>query len=129
MKRCLSVAAAMVLLSLPAAAAVDWSQARPLTVVASEYQFSPNKLTFERGVPYRLHLENRGTELHEFHAAGFFAAAQIGNPRVLNADRTEVVLPPGAIKDLYVLPRRRGHFRLYCPDHDWAGMTGEIVVK
>ncbi len=56
------IAVVLIALAAPAVAAVDWSHARPVTVVASEYQFSPNKLTFERGVAYRLHLENHGKE-------------------------------------------------------------------
>ena len=34
-----------------------------------------------------------------------------------------------AAKDLYLIPKKAGHYRLFCPDHDWAGMTGEITVE
>jgi uncharacterized cupredoxin-like copper-binding protein len=111
------------------AAAVDWSQARPVTVIASEYRFSPNRLAFKRGVAYRLHFENHGKELHEFHAPEFFNAAELRNPEVLNADRTEIQAKPGEAKDLYFVPQRPGRYPLFCPDHDWAGMTGSITVK
>ena len=100
-----------------------------VTVVTTESKFTPNKLTFRRGIPYRLHVENRGKELHEFNAADFFKSAKINNPTVLNADKTELVLHPKDAKDLYFIPKQAGHFRLYCPDHDWAGMTGEITVE
>lgn len=103
--------------------------AKTVTVVAKDYQFEPARLVFRRGVAYRLHLENHGSELHEFHAAQFFKSAEIQNPAVLNADKTEVDLQPGDKKDLYLVPRQAGHFRLYCPDHDWAGMIGKITVK
>ena len=53
-----------------AMAATDWSKAETVTVVTTEYGFEPNRLTFRAGVPYRLHLENRGKELHEFTAPG-----------------------------------------------------------
>jgi uncharacterized cupredoxin-like copper-binding protein len=89
--------------------------------VASKYQFSPNELVFQ--------LENHGKETHEFHAAEFFKEAAVGDLAVLNADKSEVVLQPGGRKDVYFVVRRPSHYRLYCPDHDWAGMTGEITVK
>ena len=112
-----------------AAAGPDWSHAQSVTVVASEYQFVPNRLAFRRGVAYRLHVENPGKEMHEFTAPEFFKSATIRNPAALNPDRTEIELSPGAAKDLYFVPRQTGHFPLRCADHDWAGMTGEIVVK
>jgi len=121
------VAIALALGSLAAVAAEPAS--RTMTVIATNYQFEPARLVFRRGVAYRLHLENRGSEMHEFHAAEFFKSAEIRNPAVLNGDKTEVDLQPGDKKDVDLVPRRAGHFRLYCPDHDWAGMTGKITVK
>jgi uncharacterized cupredoxin-like copper-binding protein len=121
---------AVAVAAVPSAAlATDWAKAKQVTVVTSESKFTPNKLTFRRGIPYRLHVENRGKELHEFNAADFFKSAKINNPTVLNADKTELVLHPKEAKDLYFIPKQAGHFRLYCPDHDWAGMTGEITVE
>ena len=104
-------------------------KAKLVTVVTTESKFTPNKLTFRRGIPYRLHVENRGKQLHEFYAADFFKTAKISNPAVLNPDKTEIVVRPGEAKDLNFIPKQAGHFRLYCPDHDWAGMTGEITVE
>jgi len=111
------------------AVAAEGSQPRPVTVIASEYQFSPAKLTFKRGVAYRLHLENHGKELHEFHAPDFFKTAEIGDPTILNADRTELLIHPGEAKDLIFVPKKPGRYKLICADHDWAGMTGAITVK
>jgi uncharacterized cupredoxin-like copper-binding protein len=103
--------------------------AKQVNVVTTESKFTPNKLTFRRGIPYRLHVENRGKEMHEFNAADLFKSSKISNPAVLNPDKTELVLKPGEAKDLYFIPKKAGHFRLVCPDHDWAGMTGEITVE
>ena len=97
--------------------------------MTTEYQFSPSKLLFRRGVVYRLHVENRGKETHEFTAPDFFKSAELGNPDALNTDRTEIVVAPGAAKDLLLLPRRAGKYGLRCSDHDWAGMVGAITVK
>ena len=127
MKRICPLALTVLALTAPAAAA-DWSQAQPVRVVTSDYHFSPEKLVFKRGVAYRLHLENRGKEMHEFTAPDFFKAADIADLGVMNPDRTEIVLQPGEKKDLYFVPQQAGRFRLTCADHDWAGMVGEIVV-
>lgn len=111
------------------ALAMDRPRPRVVTVVAAEYEFSPATLTFKRGVPYRLHLENHGKELHEFHAPDFFKAVELGDAAVLNADRTEILIHPGEAKDLTFVPKKAGHYQLICSDHDWAGMTGSITVK
>ena len=107
----------------------DRSRAQPVTIVATEYGFDPSRLTLRAGVPYRLHLENRGTELHEFTAPAFLQSVEISTPDALNAERSEVVLLPGAQKDVYLVPRQAGRYRFVCADHDWAGMTGEILVE
>ena len=116
------------LATLPAAIAAD-NPAQPVTVIASEYQFSPNKLRFSRGVAYRLHFENHGKETHEFTAPKFFRAVEAGANPPLNPDKTEIVVQPGEAKDFTFVPKKGGRFPLRCADHDWAGMTGEIIVK
>jgi uncharacterized cupredoxin-like copper-binding protein len=112
-----------------AANGVDWSKARRVDLVAVEYRFEPNHLTFRHDRPYRLHVENHGRELHELTAPDFFKAAQLRNPEVLNQDHTELVLHPGDKKDLYFVAPQPGHYDMRCADHDWAGMTGDITVE
>jgi uncharacterized cupredoxin-like copper-binding protein len=122
-----SMAATLVLV-LAAATPLDWSRAQTVIVIASEYGFAPSRLTFHGGMPYRLHLENHGKELHEFTAPAFLKSVELGNPDALNADRSEVVLQPGEQQDLFLVPRQAGRYPFVCADHDWAGMTGEIIV-
>ncbi len=122
--------AGAVALPLPAAAArVDWAKARLVTVLAVDYRFVPNHLVFRRGVAYRLHLVNRGKELHELSAPAFFKTVVLRNAAALNHEHTEIVVQPGAQKDLYFVAKRPGRYDMRCPDHDWAGMTGDITVK
>ncbi len=116
----------LILLTAPVA---GQGQERMTDVVTSEYRFTPNNLTFKRGTAYRLHLENHGKETHEFTAPEFFKAVKLGNPGVLNADRTEIVLQPGETKELHFVAKTAGQYKLRCSDHDWAGMTGQITVK
>ena len=108
---------------------VKWSDAKRIDVVMVEYRFVPDRLTLRHGVPYLLHLENHGTELHEFTAPAFFAASLVRDPGRLANGGQEVVLQPGTTANIALIPQHAGHFDLRCADHDWAGMTGEIVVK
>jgi len=110
------------------AAAVDWSKAQKITVAAVEYAFKPADLTFRQGVPYRLRIDNRGKETHEFTAPGFFKTIDARDWKPLNADHTEIVVQPGQHKDFYFVAKQPGSFKLICSDHDWAGMVGDITV-
>lgn len=100
-----------------------------VNVTMMDYKFVPDHLTFQHGVHYRLHLENHGKETHEFTAPVFFTAAKIDNPDVLNRERTEVVMQPGDVKDVFLTPGKPGTYDLRCADHDWNGMVGGITVK
>jgi uncharacterized cupredoxin-like copper-binding protein len=113
--------------ALPAAA-TDWSLAQPVSVTTAEYGFEPKDLSFKAGSVYKLHVENRGKEMHEFSAPEFFKAVRIRNPKALNPDRTEIALKPGQAQDLYFVAKTPGSYKLICPDHDWAGMTGAITI-
>lgn len=130
-RRWFAAALAALAAAAPAVAADDSAARHPQTVVVglSEYQFSPSRLRFRRGVAYRLRLVNRGTELHEFAAPDFFRAVKLETPGVLNRDRSEIEVPPGSRKDLLFVAEKPGIYELRCPDHDWAGMVGEITVK
>lgn len=111
-----------------AASAADWAKAKRVTVLLVEYAFKPANLTFRRGVAYRLHLENKGKETHEFTAPDFFKAVEMRNPDVTGPDHTEIVVQPGQKKDFYFVAETPGKYDLRCSDHDWAGMTGSISI-
>jgi plastocyanin len=74
-------------------------------------------------------LENRGKDLHEFTAPEFLADALVRDPGALANAGQEVVVQPGRVVDVYLVPMRAGTFRLTCADHDWDGMVGEIIVE
>lgn len=102
--------------------------AETIELAMTEYRFSPDRLLFQHGLPYRLVLENRGAELHEFTAPEFLAAIALDNPDSLASGGKEVVVRPGARKELRFVALRPGRYAMRCADHDWAGMIGEIVV-
>jgi len=112
-----------------AGATVNRAKTGLVEVVTVEYRFIPDRLVFRRDVAYRLHVVNRGHELHELTAPQFFKAIEIRNPEALNEEVTALVLQPGQQKDLYLAAHRTGHYDMRCADHDWAGMTAEIVVE
>lgn len=116
---------------LPAASAakVDWSHAQFVTVQLVDDRFIPDVLRFRHGVPYHLHLENNGTSMHEFTAPEFFGAINVKSGDVLEPDHNELLLQPNEQKDLYFVAPGPGHYGLTCADHDWDGMTGEIIVE
>lgn len=116
-------------IAAPAVAGTDWSHAKEVTVITADEKFQPNTVVFQHGETYRLHLENHATEMHEFHSAEFFKAATLRDPGVLDADKDEVVLQPGEKKDVYLVAPAAATYPLVCPDHDWEGMTGQIIVK
>jgi plastocyanin len=90
-----------------------------------DYRFSPDHLSLEHGIRYRLHLENRS----KVTAPTFFAAAKLDNPEALNREHTEVVVQPGQSKDIFFTPGPPGAYDLRCGDHDWDGMVGGITVR
>src|SRR5262249_9224748 len=110
------------------ALAMDWSKAQEVAVVTVEYAFKPADLSFRVGTVYRLHLENKGKETHEFTAPDFFKTIDMRNAGIAGSDRIEIVIRPGEKKVLYFVPKQAGTYDLRCSDHDWAGMIGHITV-
>ena len=114
---------------LLAAADTDWSKAETVTIVERDYVFDPSNLTFRAGTPYRLHVENQGKENHELTAPTFFQSVELKDPKVLNSQRTEILVRPGEQQDIYFVAKQPGRYPFTCADHDWVGMTGLIVVQ
>lgn len=110
-------------------ASVDWSAAQLVKVELVDERFVPDKLSFRRGIAYRLRLENTGTAMHMFTAPEFFKAVSVKNPEALDARQNEILLHPKEYRDVYFVPQKPGRYELICADHDWAGMTGAITIE
>ena len=78
-----AVAALLSAASAHAQPGVDWSKAEAVNLLMVDNQFVPDHLSFRHGMPYRLHLENRGKDLHEFTAPEFLADAVVRDPGAL----------------------------------------------
>jgi uncharacterized cupredoxin-like copper-binding protein len=129
LQRLLLAAMLCALLPRARAAEVDWSGAQLVTLITVDYAFEPSHLRLRRDVPYRLHVENHGRELHELTSPDFFKSIELRDPEPLTPEHTEIVLHPGEQKDLFFVPPTSEHYDMRCADHDWAGMTGDIVVE
>lgn len=116
-------------------AAANWSKARDVTIVLSEYKFAPADPIFQADRPYRLILRNSGERTHTFVSEGFFkaiAAQKLVSPTgsVATPVLESIELAPGEEKQLYFVPVKRGTYPLECSVflHDTFGMEGEITI-
>ena len=112
-----------------AASALAADPGQEVTVQLLDDKFVPDQLVFRAGVRYRLRLENRGREMHEFTAPEFIKTLDVKNPEVLEQAGNEVLVQPGTSKDLVFVAKKPGRYPLTCADHDWDGMVGEITVE
>ncbi len=117
-------------------ASAEWPRAETLTVVLSEYAFSPGTLTFRAGTPYRLRIENGGNSTHFFVSDGFFKAIAPGRLITRSGETAQpylksIALAPGEVKDLEFVPVRTGVYELECtaPLHAAFGMHGTILIR
>jgi plastocyanin len=99
------------------------SAGKPLTVVAREYLFSPNRITVRgapaKGARQRIALENRGELAHNIEI--------LADDQIVGRLRS---FPAGQRRDVTVdLPR--GDYRFICTvaDHDEKGMRGTLKVR
>ena len=52
--------------------AIDWSRAETIPLTLSNYHFTPERLEFQQGRAYRLHLVNNSNSTHTFTSERFF---------------------------------------------------------
>lgn len=117
--------------------AADWSAMETATVTMTDFAFNPATIVFRQGVPYRLVIENKGTQKHYFTAEGFFRA--IATRKLQSNTDGEVKAPyfsaievyPGRALDLYFIPVTTGSYPLVCTieGHAGLGMKGEIRIE
>ena len=106
-------------------ASADWSKQVTVTVIMSDFAYSPETLVFLEGVPTRLVIENQGSQKHYFTAEDFFRA--IAARKVQSNTDGEIKAPyftaievyPGRSLNLYFVPITRGAYPLHCtiPGH------------
>lgn len=99
-----------------------------------ELKFEPDRLQFQVGQRYRLHLINPSHQKHYFTAKDFADAIwsqKVDAGRVeIKGSIHELELRPAAEADWVFIPMRPGKYELHCtiPGHTEAGMVGEIAI-
>lgn len=117
--------------------AADWSKMEMVTVTMNDFSYNPAALTFRQGVPYKLVIENKGSQKHYFTAENFFRA--IATRKLQSNSDGEVKAPyfsaievyPGRSLDLYFVAVKPGTYPLVCTieGHADMGMKGEIRIE
>ncbi|KAF0219652.1 MAG: hypothetical protein FD174_1907 [Geobacteraceae bacterium] len=115
----------------------DWAKMDTATVTMTEFAYNPPTLVFRQGTPYKLVIENKGTQKHYFTAESFFRS--IATRKLQSNTDGEVKAPyfsaievyPGRSLDLYFIPVRQGTYDLHCTmeGHAGKGMKGEIRIE
>ena len=117
--------------------AADWSKKETVSVVLTEYSYTPSTLDFKAGVPYKLEIQNKGTVKHYFTAQDFFKS--IATKKVQSKADGEIKAPyfsalevfPGRSLDIYFVPVKKGTYKFHCTieGHEAQGMHGTIVIE
>jgi uncharacterized cupredoxin-like copper-binding protein len=102
---------------------------------ANELKFVPDRLSFQSGKRYKLHLTNPSAQKHYFTAKDFADGiwtqkVEAGNVEIKGAIH-ELELKPGATADWSFVPIKSGEFELHCAiaGHAKAGMQGTIAIS
>jgi uncharacterized cupredoxin-like copper-binding protein len=99
-----------------------------VTVLMSDFEFTPATITLAQNRPVRLELVNRGSGKHDLTAPRFFRTVE--SSRALPADG-KIVLARGETATLDLVPKEKGTFPYECSVflHSLFGMTGQFVVE
>ena len=143
------LAAAALLLALPAYAGGDLSRADPVEVViemgqqdAKHMFFKPNHIDLETGKAYKLVFKNVDKIKHEFAAPEFVTKVFTRKVEVLGADGemiaevkgaiNEVEVGPGGTVEWFIVPIQTGtDIPTECAieGHKEAGMVGSVTIN
>ncbi|MCB1956709.1 MAG: cupredoxin domain-containing protein [Rhodocyclaceae bacterium] len=116
----------------------DWNAMETVAVVFEDNHYTPERIAFKAGVPYKLELKNEADKHHYFTAPEFFRAiatrkAMVNGQAEIKAPyfKAVEVLKEGGQLDLYFVPVTKGTYPVYCTidDHREKGMEGSIVVE
>lgn len=144
---------AIVIVALVVAPAVG-ATATKVTIIGTEFKFTPSTVTLRAGVPVDLTIRNRGKVDHElmlyarpsgpvddwdeyamantyFQKLGEIAVTFAGQGSVAGTSVFEVAVLPGRAATISFTPTRTGTFEYGChlPGHYDAGMKGTLTVK
>jgi uncharacterized cupredoxin-like copper-binding protein len=116
----------------------DWGRMITVEIDLYDYGYRPRDLRLKADQPYKLVLKNTGNKDHYYTAPEFFRAVATRKAMVNRFAEIKApyftaveVFKNGGELDLYVVPVRRGTYRVHCPidDHEEKGSTGTITVE
>lgn len=109
----------------------DWSKAKEVGIVMTNFAFTPDTVQFEIGVPYRLHFTNNGSSDHSFSDSQLFASATIAAEDAGKIHDGTVEVPEGQIVDIRFVATKPGSYRFHCSHflHASFGMRGTAIVQ
>ncbi len=149
------VAAALVVF-MTSGGAAGAAKGQKVTIVLSEFKFTPATITLQAGVPTEVTLVNRGAVIHEFAVYTkppvgqkitewdewvipntYFQGIGEVNSEIVGFGTTngtalfEFEVPKGRSVTIKFVPKRKGTFEMACHQqgHYEAGMVGTLVVK
>lgn len=116
--------------------AADWSKMQTVTVYMSESAFSPDKMAFAVGVPYKLEIINNCTAKRHFTAEKFFHAiaaryAHNSDGEIRATYFSSLTVYSGRSLNLYFIPVKKGFYELRSdiPDREGEEMIGRIAIN
>lgn len=128
----MSLTVAVLFGAVPASGAeTDWSKSKMTTVTMSNFAFDPDKLVFERGVPYKLHFVNSSANRHNFRSPQFFQAVTVDPDDAAVVEDGSVEVDGGKSVDVRILPNSAGKYAIDCSHflHAMFGMTASVVIE
>jgi plastocyanin len=121
---CATAAAPVAQSTVPAGSA-----GKTVTVVLTNFSFSPDHITLRVGVPARLRLVNQSTGGHDFSAPGFFASSSFP-PGSKAPPGGEIEVGSQRTAEIALTPLMPGTYPVECTHflHSLFGMTATIEV-
>lgn len=114
------LAAAALALAAPGARTRSDAPLQKVTLVATDYRFSPSVVHAVAGQPLEITIVNRGTHTHGLRLALSYGEVPFSKN-----------VPPGrTVSEVFNNLGDPGTYRFYCPveDHQQRGMSGSITV-
>lgn len=97
--------------------------------------FAPKDLKLKVNQPYVIQLVNTGTIMHEYTSDEFFPTVAFIKAKDASGEYTSPLLKEAEVDagkrlDLYIIPTKKGTFKIACklPGHEEAGMVGTVTV-
>lgn len=108
----------------------NWTEAPPVTVALTSFDYTPSTIRLRAGQPVVLRLVNDSSGGHNFSAPDFFAASEIRPQDQGLIYKGAVEVPKRQSREIALVPRA-GTYKLRCTHtmHTMFGMKGEIVVE